>query len=327
MVDFSYSGYMGKCRKAWHGSQAGKQGGRQGKNFAGRAAACLLGGCSLPAAANTAVAGQLNATHLSDHARTQVHEKMPPAGTFPSAANERSIPFYPGKFSVKEFGAKGDGITGQQQQQPPVGCMRQLPEGCTQQPPEGCAALHAHAPTSTSTQCLVAVSAHAALGQMSTLSHMPNSMRLLCTPAWLQTTPLLLRQPSRPPPMLLLISTRREAPVSCREFWWQHLVEITLLHCAPPPLAIKTHSCLATARQFDPLLQGSGSGFLNGGRDGVALLMPAGIYKITQTLDILQSNVVLRGEGVRRMRVGVAEFSCGALGALCTAAGHRWTCR
>lgn len=49
----------------------------------------------------------------------------------------------------------------------------------------------------------------------------------------------------------------------------------------------------------------------------MALLMPAGIYKITQTLDILQSNVVLRGEGVRRMRVGVAVFSCVALRALC----------
>ena len=78
-----------------------------------------------------------------------------------------------------------------------------------------------------------------------------------------------------------------------------------------------TQSALTSARQVNPLLQGSGSGFLNGGRDGVALLMPAGIYKITPTLDILQSNVVLRGEGVRRMRVGVAVFSCVALRALC----------
>ena len=54
---------------------------------------------------------------------------LPPARAVVSAANERPIPFYPGKFSVKEFGAKGDGLTGQQQQ-PPKGCMWQPVEGC-----------------------------------------------------------------------------------------------------------------------------------------------------------------------------------------------------
>lgn len=40
------------------------------------------------------------------------------------------------------------------------------------------------------------------------------------------------------------------------------------------------------------------NGFQNEGREGVAVLMPAGTYRITRMLDIYQSNVVLRGEGV-----------------------------
>lgn len=41
---------------------------------------------------------------------------------------------------------------------------------------------------------------------------------------------------------------------------------------------------------------------LNGGKAGVVVLLPAGRYKITQTLEITQANVVLRGEGVRCRR-------------------------
>lgn len=40
-------------------------------------------------------------------------------------------------------------------------------------------------------------------------------------------------------------------------------------------------------------------GFGNEGREGVAVLLPAGTYKITKMVEIYQSNVVLRGEGVR----------------------------
>lgn len=40
-------------------------------------------------------------------------------------------------------------------------------------------------------------------------------------------------------------------------------------------------------------------GFQNEGRDGVAVLLPAGTYRITKMVEIYQSNVVLRGEGVR----------------------------
>lgn len=41
-------------------------------------------------------------------------------------------------------------------------------------------------------------------------------------------------------------------------------------------------------------------GFQNGGRSGVTILVPSGTYRITQTLEIEQSNVVLKGEGVSR---------------------------
>ena len=39
-------------------------------------------------------------------------------------------------------------------------------------------------------------------------------------------------------------------------------------------------------------------GMGNGGREGVAVLLPAGTYRLTQMLEIRQSNVVVRGEGV-----------------------------
>lgn len=41
-----------------------------------------------------------------------------------------------------------------------------------------------------------------------------------------------------------------------------------------------------------------GAGFQNDGRQGVAVLMPAAVYRVTQMVEIFQSNVVLRGDGV-----------------------------
>lgn len=41
------------------------------------------------------------------------------------------------------------------------------------------------------------------------------------------------------------------------------------------------------------------NGFGNEGRQGVAVWMPPGRYRLNQTLEIAQSNVVLRGAGVR----------------------------
>lgn len=40
------------------------------------------------------------------------------------------------------------------------------------------------------------------------------------------------------------------------------------------------------------------AGFGNEGRQGVVVLLPAGRYVVTQTIEIKQSNVVVRGEGV-----------------------------
>jgi hypothetical protein len=39
-------------------------------------------------------------------------------------------------------------------------------------------------------------------------------------------------------------------------------------------------------------------GMGNEGREGVAVLLPAGTYRVTKMIEIKQSNVVLRGEGV-----------------------------
>lgn len=41
------------------------------------------------------------------------------------------------------------------------------------------------------------------------------------------------------------------------------------------------------------------SGMQNEGRAGVAVLLPAGRYKVTQFIELQQSNVAVRGEGVR----------------------------
>lgn len=46
------------------------------------------------------------------------------------------------------------------------------------------------------------------------------------------------------------------------------------------------------------LLQDMGNGFQNKGVNGVAVLIPAGTYRITRMVEIAQSNVVLRGAGV-----------------------------
>lgn len=59
--------------------------------------------------------------------------------------------------------------------------------------------------------------------------------------------------------------------------------------------AIKAASALASAFSTAP-----DRGFQNEGREGVAILVPAGTYQITQALEVLQSNVVLRGEGSGR---------------------------
>lgn len=47
-----------------------------------------------------------------------------------------------------------------------------------------------------------------------------------------------------------------------------------------------------------PPLQDQGKGFQNEGRQGVAVVLPAGTYRVTKMLEIFQSNVVLRGAGV-----------------------------
>ena len=48
-----------------------------------------------------------------------------------------------------------------------------------------------------------------------------------------------------------------------------------------------------------PLQSRHDIGFLNGGDEGMAVYLPPGNYVVTQTIEIQQSNVVLRGAGVR----------------------------
>lgn len=47
-----------------------------------------------------------------------------------------------------------------------------------------------------------------------------------------------------------------------------------------------------------PALQPPHKGFLNEGKTGTVVWLPEGTYKVTQTLEITYSNVVLRGAGV-----------------------------
>jgi hypothetical protein len=49
-------------------------------------------------------------------------------------------------------------------------------------------------------------------------------------------------------------------------------------------------------------------GMGNEGREGVAVLLPAGNYRITNMIEIKQSNVVLRGEGVSPDSAGYAAL-------------------
>lgn len=44
--------------------------------------------------------------------------------------------------------------------------------------------------------------------------------------------------------------------------------------------------------------QAPNNGFLNEGKLGVAVYAPPGTYRITQVLEIVASNIVLRGAGV-----------------------------
>lgn len=53
------------------------------------------------------------------------------------------------------------------------------------------------------------------------------------------------------------------------------------------------------SRPLSPPPQLPYKGFGNEGREGVAVLLPAGTYRVTRMVEIYQSNVVLRGEGVR----------------------------
>ena len=56
---------------------------------------------------------------------------------------------------------------------------------------------------------------------------------------------------------------------------------------------------LPPLRFTDMPLQSRDIGFLNNGNEGVAVYLPPGNYVVTQTIEIHQSNVVLRGAGVR----------------------------
>ncbi|PSC76403.1 Zinc finger CCCH domain-containing 64 [Micractinium conductrix] len=58
--------------------------------------------------------------------------------------------------------------------------------------------------------------------------------------------------------------------------------------------AIKAASAAAARLPKPPI----DNGFQNQGRAGVAVLLPAGRYRVTESIEITQSNVVLRGEGV-----------------------------
>lgn len=48
-----------------------------------------------------------------------------------------------------------------------------------------------------------------------------------------------------------------------------------------------------------PAQQAPDRSFQNEGREGVAVLVPPGKYRLTRTVEITSSNVVLRGAGVR----------------------------
>lgn len=48
-------------------------------------------------------------------------------------------------------------------------------------------------------------------------------------------------------------------------------------------------------------VQSPHNGFLNQGKQGVAVFVPPGTYVITQSITITQSNVVLRGASVSRL--------------------------
>ena len=70
------------------------------------------------------------------------------------------------------------------------------------------------------------------------------------------------------------------------------------------------------------LLQVEHDGFGNGGREGVAVVMPRGIYKVTKMVEIYQSNVVLRGEGVSG-QAGRHTRRCWPQQSLCSRVPHQ----
>ncbi len=88
--------------------------------------------------------------------------------------------------------------------------------------------------------------------------------------------------------------------------------------CCAPAVPCAAHLCCATC--VSPLVQLPHSGFMNEGQAGFVVLLPAGTYKVSQTIEITQANVVLRGEGVSE------THACGPAAACCCCHRRRSRC-
>lgn len=92
-------------------------------------------------------------------------------------------------------------------------------------------------------------------------------------------------------------------------FCWPHFSCTGLLSVLTSlAVAWQVPTQLSSPMPFHPTAeQAPTNGFGNEGRSGVAVLLPAGRYRITGYIEIMQSNVVVRGEGVRAPPVGLGK--------------------
>ena len=80
--------------------------------------------------------------------------------------------------------------------------------------------------------------------------------------------------------------------------------------CAHAPRTDDTKALLAAiaaASAYAKKLGGPKTGMANGGSAGVAVTLPPGRFRLTQYIELTQSNVAVRGAGVRRTRAPAAS--------------------
>ncbi len=216
-----------------------------------------------------------------------------------TTGNEGSVPTYPVRFDVKKYGAKGDGVAGKPLGRAPDH-QRRAP-GLAVQLDHGCVGMRVPHPARTALPKSLGCKPGGACGSLPI-----NSLPFPCARADdTRAVQAALNAAGAAADLLNTYDcstryTRRRCqasagrtPVSCHPCG---------TYCDLMYTQSFAISCLVVLHILRltswPPLQRPSDGWGNQGRAGVAVWLPPGQYRITQTLTIGWSNVVLRGAGV-----------------------------